>query len=154
MALIMLHREAAGMRIEQATITDFEAILGVDQLVTGDDRRSNYLHKAISAGYCWTALTGETTTGLAVVEPWFFDQWFLSLVVVRPEHRRKGVAKALILHVESICSTPKLFSSTNTSNAAMRRVLETCGFVRSGRIENLDPGDPEIIYFKLVQHPD
>ena len=142
------------MEIDQATLADFEAILGVDGLVIGDNRRRDYLRKAICAGYCWIALTGSTTTGFVVVEPWFFDQWFFSLVVVRPDYRRKGVAKALILHIESICSTPKLFSSTNTSNVAMQRVLESSGFVRSGCIENLDPGDPEIIYFKRMQYAD
>jgi hypothetical protein len=30
----------------------------------------------------------------------------------------------------------------------MQRVCDALGFVRSGRIENLDEGDPEIVYFK------
>lgn len=30
----------------------------------------------------------------------------------------------------------------------MQRMCEALGFVRSGYIENLDEGDPEIVYFK------
>lgn len=69
---------------------------------------------------------------------------------MEPAHRRHGVATALMRHVESICPTAKLFTSTNESNTPMQRLCKTLGFVRSGWIENLDEGDPEIIYFKRV----
>jgi len=32
----------------------------------------------------------------------------------------------------------------------MQRLCEHLGYVRSGWIDNLDEGDPEIIYFKRV----
>ena len=44
----------------------------------------------------------------------------------------------------------KLFTSTNQSNAAMHAFCAAAGFVRSGVIENLDDGDPEIVYFKAL----
>ena len=53
-------------------------------------------------------------------------------------------------HIESICVGKKLFTSTNESNTPMQRLCEQLGFVRSGRIENLDEGDPEIVYFKRL----
>jgi RimJ/RimL family protein N-acetyltransferase len=46
-----------------------------------------------------------------------------------------------------ISPTEKLFSSTNQSNDAMHKVYEANGFTKSGLIDNLDEGDPEIIYF-------
>lgn len=49
----------------------------------------------------------------------------------------------------SIAPTKKLFSSTNRSNINMQKVFEMNGFIKSGIVENLDEGDPEIIYFKL-----
>ena len=32
----------------------------------------------------------------------------------------------------------------------MRALCERLGFVKSGWIDNLDPGDPEIVYFKAL----
>jgi hypothetical protein len=34
----------------------------------------------------------------------------------------------------------------------MRRLCEKKGFSRSGYVENLDEGDPAIVYFKRVSH--
>jgi len=31
----------------------------------------------------------------------------------------------------------------------MKRLCERLGYVRSGFIENLDEGDPEVVYFKV-----
>jgi ribosomal protein S18 acetylase RimI-like enzyme len=52
--------------------------------------------------------------------------------------------------MEKMCKTPKLFTSTNESNIIAQKTYEANGFVRTGYIENLDEGDPEIIYFKLL----
>ena len=88
--------------------------------------------------------------GFAIANDSFFAQYFLVLVVVHEDHRRRGVASALIRAVEARSPTPKLFTSTNQSNTAMQAVCESLGFVRSGIIENLDEGDPEVIYFKRI----
>ena len=49
-----------------------------------------------------------------------------------------------------ISPTKKIFSSTNQSNKRMQEVFKANGFIQSGFVENLDDGDPEIIYFKLA----
>ena len=54
-------------------------------------------------------------------------------------------------YIESACPGEKLFTSTNESNAPMQRLCEKLEYVRSGRIENLDEGDPEIVYFKRLR---
>jgi GNAT superfamily N-acetyltransferase len=73
------------------------------------------------------------------------------LLVVHPKRRRSGVASALIRAIEARSPTSKLFTSTNESNTVMQAVCEALGFVRSGIVENLDEGDPEIIYFKRLR---
>jgi hypothetical protein len=50
--------------------------------------------------------------------------------------------------VLNISPTMKIFSSTNKSNRRMQEIFKANGFIQSGFIENLDEGDPEIIYFK------
>ena len=53
-------------------------------------------------------------------------------------------------HMEQTCTTAKLFTSTNQSNAPMQALLNKLGYRQSGFIENLDEGDPELIYFKRL----
>jgi hypothetical protein len=52
--------------------------------------------------------------------------------------------------LESECRTEKLFTSTNLSNLPMQSLLAKRGYKLSGVIDNLDPGDPELVYFKFV----
>ncbi len=78
----------------------------------------------------------------------FFGYSFISLVIVKPSERRKGVASALMKAYMQMAKTSKVFSSTNQSNKRMQQLFHNLGFVKSGVIDNLDEGDPEIIYMK------
>jgi L-asparagine transporter-like permease len=60
------------------------------------------------------------------------------------------VARALLRALEHRCATPKLFTSTNVSNLPMQALLATSGFVLSGIVHNLDPGDPELVYVRFL----
>lgn len=80
----------------------------------------------------------------------FFTQPFVSLLIVAESQQRRGIGAELVRHIESISPEGKLFTSTNESNAPMHRLCEKLGFAPSGVIENLDDGDPEIVYFKRV----
>ena len=70
---------------------------------------------------------------------------------MRPDKRRQGIATALVQVVEDRSSSGKLFTSTNRSNTAMRKLCDRLGFQPSGVVENLDNGDPELIYFKRLE---
>ncbi|MBI3953654.1 MAG: GNAT family N-acetyltransferase [Chloroflexi bacterium] len=129
---------------------DLESVCALDRLVAGDARRRS-LAAAISAGRCLAATAGSRLVGYAIWDCSFYDQGFIKLLVVHPQHRRRGVATALIRHIESVCPTEKLFTSTNESNVAMQRVCQGLGFMRTGYIENLDEGDPELVYFKRLR---
>ena len=96
----------------------------------------------------WIAEEKATVLGFIVVNRSFFGQSFIHLICVSPHMRRKGLAKSLVSHVESLHSSHKLFTSTNASNLGAQKLFERMGFIRSGVIENLDGGDPEYVYFK------
>jgi ribosomal protein S18 acetylase RimI-like enzyme len=57
-----------------------------------------------------------------------------------------GVASALLREIRAHCRTDKLFTSANTSNVAAQSLFKAAGFSRSGVIENLAVGDPELVF--------
>lgn len=142
------------MLVEEAHEADYAAVRALDRLLVGVRDRSEALREWIARRECLVARAdGGEIAGFAIVTRDFFAQCFIALLVVHPEQRRRGVASTLIRAVEARSPTPKLFTSTNQSNTAMQAVCEKLGFVRSGFVENLDEGDPEIIYFKRVIAP-
>lgn len=136
------------IHIERATEDDLEAIYAINDACGRLHQR--YLEKSLLAREVLIARRDGETAGLATFNRAFFGQPFIDLLLVAPEHRRHGVATALMRHIEKICPEPKLFTSTNDSNLPMQAVCESLGFVRSGWVDNLDDGDPEIIYFKRL----
>jgi GNAT superfamily N-acetyltransferase len=137
--------------IELAHDDDLAPVQAIDPRLEDTSSRREFLERAVAAGECWLARDADGIAGFAVFDRSLYDQPFVSLLYVVPERRRAGVATELMRHVESICPGEKLFTSTNESNAPMQRLCERLGYVRSGWIENLDEGDPEIIYFKKVR---
>ena len=137
--------------VEKATERDIDAVREIDSTTIGGHKREKFLTGAVRAGRCFVAQDGNAVVGFGVLEQSFFGQGFISLLVVHPEHRRRGVATAIIRHIESICPTDKLFTSTNKSNVIAQKLFEASGFVKSGYIENLDEGDPEVVYFKRLR---
>ena len=78
----------------------------------------------------------------------FFGYDFLELLVVAPEHRRRGVATQLVRAWEGTAGTEKLFTSTNRSNEPMQALCRSLGYQPSGHIEHLDEGDAELFFFR------
>lgn len=136
--------------VERATEEDLPDIYAIDA-AQGFTARIAYLTNTVRERQMLIARRGDTRLGFAVVSDTFFGQPFIWLVVVEPTYRRQGVATALIAYIEKTRPGNKLFTSTHQSNAAAQALLERLGFVRSGLIEHLDEGDPEIIYFKRLE---
>jgi len=137
------------MRIESATLADYDAVRALDRMLPGVRDRAEALRDWIARGECLVARDDDGgVAGFAVANLSFFAQWFIVLVIVAPHQRRRGVAAALVGTAEARATTDKMFTSTNQSNAAMQTLLARLGWVPSGTIENLDDGDPELIYFK------
>lgn len=136
--------------VERATPRDREAVLGVEAEGRAIDGRTTAITLAIEDGRCLVARDGEAVLGFAVHDRSLFGQPFLALLRVRQVDRRRGIGTALVQGVIAGTDGDRLFSSTNASNTAMRMLLGRLGFVASGFIENLDPGDPEMIYVKWL----
>ncbi len=89
---------------------------------------------------------------VAVAPVSFFDRDFVDLLVVAPAARRTGVGSALLRAAVDRSTTGTVFTSTNTSNAPMRALLERDGWLVSGTLDGLDPGDPEVVHYLPPSH--
>lgn len=134
--------------IIKANVEDLDKLVDIDVEVIGNTSRRNYIKNSIEYERCLIAKDQDNIVGFLIYDINFFDCAFISLIIVLPSNRRKGYASLLMNYMVSTSPTNKVFSSTNCSNMSMQRVFETNGFVKSGIVENLDEGDPEIIYFK------
>lgn len=138
------------MQITLAKPGELIDISEIDNGVIGSYSRKNYLKVAIEEKRCLVAKTDSSIVGFLIYNTDFFDCSFIALVIVHPLERKKGYAKSLMRYFETISPTQKVFSSTNQSNENMQKLFISIGFVKSGYVENLDEGDPEIIYFKML----
>jgi ribosomal protein S18 acetylase RimI-like enzyme len=84
----------------------------------------------------------------------FFGHTFLAYLAVQPQYRRNSLAGMLLETTQNRAVTDRVFSSTNASNAAMQAVFDRYGWRRCGQIDELDPGDPELVYVKFVPDAD
>ena len=74
----------------------------------------------------------------------------MSLVVVREDYRRRGIAREFFKAVEAVSPTPRLFSSTEETNAVSIRMHAAFGFAPSGHVDNLPQGPRELVFYKRI----
>jgi ribosomal protein S18 acetylase RimI-like enzyme len=138
------------MQIRPAARDDLDEMVAADGAAGALPGRAEFLRRAIHDGHALVAVVSGELVGYAVLDHSFYGNAFLALLVVRASARRRGHATALLRAAEARARTGKLFTSTNASNSAMQALLEAEGYERSGVIENLDPGDPELVYVKFL----
>ncbi len=138
------------MKINKATESDIEAIISVDHVAAHDENRRWHICEWVSGDNTILAIVDDALVGYAVLEYTFFSLGFISMLIVAETTRRKGVGTALVSHLEEICKTDKLFTSTNQSNKPMQALMQSMSYKPSGIVYNLDDGDPELFYFKKL----
>jgi GNAT superfamily N-acetyltransferase len=136
------------LRLRFACDADKHALQQLDELARGGDvERNTFIHKAVASRRCLVA-QGRDVVGYVVTAPrQFFACDFVELLMVHDDFRRRGVGRALLRAAVGHAGTSRVFSSTNESNAAMRSLFTAEGWTLSGRLDGLDCGDPEIVYF-------
>ncbi|HEY1632012.1 MAG TPA: GNAT family N-acetyltransferase [Rhizomicrobium sp.] len=136
------------MRTRHAGTLDRRAVIAIDPVAATDLLRREHIGTAIAARRCLVAERDGRVVGYALLTRNFYGRDFLELLIVAEDARRGGVGSALLTAVERDVQGRVLFTSTNESNAPMRALLLKRGYAPSGRIENLDPGDPELVFVK------
>ena len=139
------------MELRIAQITDVDAIIAFDHVAASEPARIEFIRDQIKSSACYVAVIDVKVVAYAVLNYKFYDNGWIEMLYVDSQFRRQGIGFALIRHLVNECRTPKLFTSTNQSNVPMQRLLATLEFDRSGLIENLDEGDPELVYLKRLR---
>jgi N-acetylglutamate synthase-like GNAT family acetyltransferase len=118
--------------------------------VIGEARAGAFIKSHLERHHLIVAdASGEVVGCLAYRTDWF-QCTFVSLVVVREDFRRKGIAREFFRTVEAVSPSPRLFSSTEETNVASIRMHTALGFAPSGHIDNLPQGTRELLYYKRI----
>jgi ribosomal protein S18 acetylase RimI-like enzyme len=136
------------VEIRAALPGDLRAILDTDPVADREERRHDYVSRAIRGDRGHDVrvlmLDGELV-GYAIMGE-FFGHPLLERIHTAVPLRRRGVASALMANIEIGFDGDRMFVSTNESNDTMRELLIKRGYRVSGMVENLDPGDPELFF--------
>jgi ribosomal protein S18 acetylase RimI-like enzyme len=134
-----------------AVLSDVVHLVAFDHVAATEPDRAQLISRRVMAGdaFVFDGPNG-VPVGFVLFNRSFFGHMFIELLYTRAADRRRGVGTALVTRCQSECRTGKLFTSTNRSNVVMQALLVKLGFVSSGVIENLDEGDPELVFFKQL----
>jgi len=137
--------------IRPAVERDIQALCSLDLIAREENERREFIRCEVASGTCFVAVADEEVIGYGVLNYTFYYNGCIDMLYVHTGHQRRGEGEALLRHLESLCQTPKLFTSTNLSNLRMQSLLAKLEYELSGVIHNLDEGDPEIVYFKRLR---
>jgi len=130
-------------------MADVDAVLGVKGATSGYSDRASLVARRVQSGDCLVSESDGVISGfLTVHRRSFFGRDFIELLAVDRAHHRQGIASDLLRTVTEGTTTSQLFISTNSSNAAMRDLLRKEQWLFSGELVGLDPGDPELVFYK------
>jgi ribosomal protein S18 acetylase RimI-like enzyme len=134
------------IEVSEATPADLRALRDLERDVPGNESDPDTLPDALRSGRALLAREHGAIVGFVVFAPWFFGRRLISRLAVRREDRRRGIASLLLTDAKERAGDEDLFISANRSNVAAHSLYEKLGFEPSGIVENLDDGDPEVIY--------
>ena len=141
---------ALEFRGRTATDGDMPALVECDAYAQSNEPRRLALARWCAQDGVLLAEADGQILGFLVLEHSLFGHGFIPLICVRASARRAGVARFLLAEAESLCQTNKLFTSANATNEPAHALFARVGFVRSGTIENLEVGDPELVFYKAL----
>jgi len=140
---------AQASKMQRIGSADLDLLAHADPRLADTPAHRQHIADLLAAGLSWALVARGRTVGFAIVTRHFFGFPFVDLLMVADPERRGGVGSALMEQCERSHDADRIFTSTNESNAPMRRLLAKADWSVSGVIENLDPGDPELVFVKF-----
>ena len=101
----------------------------------------------INAGGCIVAGFEGVPLAYAIISRHFYGRRFVEFLFVHPDHRRRGLADALLGFAEKDGVGEALWISTALGNFPIQTLLHRRGYKHSGVVHDLAPV-PELIYHK------
>jgi len=126
--------------VRAATPDDLAAAQSFDEWDVVNEQR-------IADGECWVAGFENEILAYGILDRSFMKRRFVAILFVHPEHRHRGLGRAMLRHFESLVADEKLWISTNIENLAMHRMLHDHGYVQAGVINGLGRV-PELYFYK------
>jgi ribosomal protein S18 acetylase RimI-like enzyme len=136
------------VEIRPAQPGDADVIKSFDEIAHVDAERAAFISRSIASGECSVVVADGCAVAYAVMTYASDGRGFVDMLYVQREFRRRGFGSALMSHIERLCQSPQLFTSTNRSNKAMQSLLAKRGYVSSGLIQDPKDGDPELVFMK------
>ncbi|MGH7319650.1 MAG: GNAT family N-acetyltransferase [Candidatus Rokuibacteriota bacterium] len=130
---------------------DVAACVDLAEAVVGVRRSGVVVEAALDRQELLVAHANGDVIGVLAYRTDWFGCTFVSLVSVRADRRRRGVARDLYQAVEARSPGPRLFSSTEETNAAAIQMHRALGFTVSGHIDNLPQGYRELLFYKRLR---
>jgi GNAT superfamily N-acetyltransferase len=119
-------------------------------LVIGEERAGAFIKSHLERHHLIVAEADDDIVGFLAYRTDWFQCTLVSLVVVREDYRRRGIAREFFKAVEAVSPTPRLFSSTEETNAVSIRMHAALGFAPSGHIDNLPQGPRELVFYRRI----
>ena len=141
-----------GIEIRIGQLADLEALKALDCFYcAGHPERADEITGWLRQNQAYVAIDKGLPCGYAVLGQAYFRRPTIEMLTVVESHRRKGIGRRLVGYLEAQVSGPEIWTSTNLSNHRMQSLLASLGYELTGFINNLDPGDPELFYFKRLK---
>ncbi|HEV8642299.1 MAG TPA: GNAT family N-acetyltransferase [Methylomirabilota bacterium] len=138
------------MVIRHVQPSDLAAVMTLAAEVLGPERAGPFVRSHLERHHLLIADADEEVAGVLAYRTDWFQCTLVSLVCVREDFRRRGVARALFKAVEQMSPSPRLYSSTEETNAVSIRMHTALGFSPSGYIDNLPQGYRELLFYKRL----
>lgn len=135
------------MEIQRAEKDDLEECVKLNELAFKKDRRK-FLEQRIRHQRMYVDKDANRVVGLITFETNFIGCLYISLLMVHPDCRRRGIARKMIEKAATHSENGKLFDSTEADNEISIKMHEALGFIRSGYVDNLPQQVRELIYYK------
>ena len=118
--------------------------------VMGPERAGPFIRSHLERHHLLVAHERREVIGVVAYRTDWFQCTLVSLVSVRGDHRKRGVARALYKAVEGMSPSPRLYSSTEETNSVAIQMHTALGFHPSGYIDNLPQGYRELLFYKRL----
>jgi len=138
------------VKIRKALKLDFQALKDLDTVVPLDSTRPEHIDEWLEHDVVLVAELDNKIVGYGVYNHTFFRQGSVELLMIHSDYRGQKIGEHLLLALEELCDTPRLWVTTNMSNHPMQRLLNRLDYEPGGYIHSLESGDPELIFFKQM----